>query len=301
MTINCEVYQKILEKQSSLNERESGLYRQPAIKLWKAIMKGDLTSVKKLLLNPVSGSQSANSQSLPNSNHSSNNFTTERNHGIYSRYGSVDVNDGNTCHHLFNQKSSTPLAEIASGSTLDQGDQINSCDVIGAKGAFANSYLLHNNFSNSALDLQSNQQQKDLLSSDVNLLLVERPLNKYGWTALHSACYFGHLEIVQFLTQHCEADVNAINSNGWHSLIFAIFGGHLDIIDYLLYETEVNEDLLDIQERSALKIAQQINDSDVLDLLREKTENQFSFEGSGCEKSHFNSSYESLLRSLEEY
>lgn len=26
--------------------------------------------------------------------------------------------------------------------------------------------------------------------------LVSMPLNKYGWTALHAACYFGHIKIV---------------------------------------------------------------------------------------------------------
>ena len=62
-------------------------------------------------------------------------------------------------------------------------------------------------------------------------------LNRYGWTALHAACYFGHISLVRYLIIDQCADVNAVNINGWHSLIFAVYGGHLDIVDYLLFES----------------------------------------------------------------
>ena len=55
--------------------------------------------------------------------------------------------------------------------------------------------------------------------------LVNVPLNKYGWTALHAACYYGHINIVRYLVSVHYADVNATNHNGWHSLIFAVYGG----------------------------------------------------------------------------
>lgn len=69
---------------------------------------------------------------------------------------------------------------------------------------------------------------------------IECPLNKYGWTALHAACYFGHLNLVEYLVKNQKADVNGANENGWHSLIFAVYGGHLEIVDFLLYETRVS-------------------------------------------------------------
>jgi len=50
-------------------------------------------------------------------------------------------------------------------------------------------------------------------------------LNKFGWTPLHAACYFGRLDIVKFLIEEEQADPNESNSNGWHSLIFAVMGG----------------------------------------------------------------------------
>ena len=51
-------------------------------------------------------------------------------------------------------------------------------------------------------------------------------LNKYGWTALHAACYFGRLPIVEYLIESNNCDFNLQNPNGWHSLIFAVMGGH---------------------------------------------------------------------------
>ena len=36
-------------------------------------------------------------------------------------------------------------------------------------------------------------------SSSTHDLLITAPLNKYGWTALHAACYFGHIDIVEYL------------------------------------------------------------------------------------------------------
>ncbi len=63
-------------------------------------------------------------------------------------------------------------------------------------------------------------------------------LNKFGWTALHAACYFGRLEIVKYLVEEDHADPNEKNPNGWHALIFAVMGGHGSIIiEYLLEYT----------------------------------------------------------------
>ena len=70
---------------------------------------------------------------------------------------------------------------------------------------------------------------------------------------MHTACYYGHLDIVKYLVQEQGCDVNSTNINGWHSLIFAVYGGHLDVVDYLLYETAVDINLRDTKKgRTAL-------------------------------------------------
>lgn len=97
------------------------------------------------------------------------------------------------------------------------------------------------------------------------------PLNKYGWTALHTACYAGQLELVRYFLEECDgADVNQLNSNGWNSLIFAVYGGHLDVIDFLMFETTVEIDSKDNTGKTAIQIAQEIKDDDILELFNEK-------------------------------
>ena len=84
-------------------------------------------------------------------------------------------------------------------------------------------------------------------------------LNRFGWTPLHTACFFGHLKIVQYLVQIQNADVNDTNVNGWHSLIFAVYGGHLDVVDYLLYVTDVSVQMRDSRnQRTAKDIAEML-------------------------------------------
>jgi hypothetical protein len=75
--------------------------------------------------------------------------------------------------------------------------------------------------------------------------LCKEPLNKYGWTALHAACYYGGLEIVHYLTQESFGlDIMQKNENGWHCIIFTVMGSsgrskedlkiYLDILDFLV-------------------------------------------------------------------
>ncbi|CDW90763.1 non-atpase subunit of the 26s proteasome [Stylonychia lemnae] len=150
---------------------------------------------------------------------------------------------------------------------------------------------------NSEISLQSGEFFDSSTSSnssqDQMNTSIEKPLNKFGWTALHAACFYGQIAIVQYLVEQLNADVNNTNQNGWNSLIFAIFGGHLDVIDYLLYETPIRLDLLDKQNMDALTISKEIDDQEVVDLIQEKLERS-------CDSYH-NLSYESLLKSLEEY
>ena len=101
-------------------------------------------------------------------------------------------------------------------------------------------------------------------------IFIDSPLNKYGWTALHAACYFGHMDLVAYLICDLHADVNLPNKNGWHSLIFAVYGGHLDVVDFLLYDTAVNQDQRDISHgRSAQEIAEYLGDNDLIEMFNE--------------------------------
>ena len=78
------------------------------------------------------------------------------------------------------------------------------------------------------------------LISNHGLCLKEQSINKYGWTPLHTACYFGQVDIVEYLVTELAVDVNQTNNYGWNSFVFALYGGHLDIIDFLLFECEIN-------------------------------------------------------------
>ena len=64
-------------------------------------------------------------------------------------------------------------------------------------------------------------------------------LNINQSTVLHFACRYGHLHIVQYLTQHYDdtvVNVNARNKDGCTPLHFASGSGHLPIVKYLIEE-----------------------------------------------------------------
>ena len=84
-------------------------------------------------------------------------------------------------------------------------------------------------------------------------------INKFGWTALHAACYFGRLDIVQYLIEEEQANPNEVNPNGWHSLIFSVMGGNgFEVITYLLNLNLVNINYTDSSGKSALNYAESI-------------------------------------------
>ena len=84
-------------------------------------------------------------------------------------------------------------------------------------------------------------------------------LNKFGWTSLHEASYFGKLEIVKYLIEEEGANPNDVNQNGWHSLIFCIMGGQgTNLLRYLLNVRSIDITLLDNTGRSALEYAQEM-------------------------------------------
>ncbi|TNV78894.1 hypothetical protein FGO68_gene8737 [Halteria grandinella] len=107
-------------------------------------------------------------------------------------------------------------------------------------------------------------------------LLSSAPINKFGWTSLHAACYYGKLDIVRFLCQSQSADPNAKNFNGWNALIFAVMGYALqmhgsdggthsvDVIKFLLSSTSVDYLAADKSGNTATYYAQSIDQTGVL-------------------------------------
>jgi len=74
-------------------------------------------------------------------------------------------------------------------------------------------------------DLAFVRQTSTVISEDYGSdILCTTPLNKHGWTALHAACYFARLDIVQYLCETLKVSVNTKSSSGWHSLTFAVMG-----------------------------------------------------------------------------
>ena len=58
-------------------------------------------------------------------------------------------------------------------------------------------------------------------------------MNKYKWTALHKACFKGHLNIVEILVQH-NANINLKTSDGNTALMLASWKGKSKVVKYLL-------------------------------------------------------------------
>ena len=75
-----------------------------------------------------------------------------------------------------------------------------------------------------------------------NLELVEQALqnganldatNHWGKTPLHLVCWYGHLDVVQYLLTSHAANLEATDNNGWTPLIEACYEGHLTVVKYL--------------------------------------------------------------------
>ena len=67
-----------------------------------------------------------------------------------------------------------------------------------------------------------------------------------GWTPLHSACWRGHLDVVQYLLTSHDANLEATTNAGKTPLHWACWNGHLDVVRYLLSSRRANLEATDI-------------------------------------------------------
>ncbi|WP_261378461.1 ankyrin repeat domain-containing protein [Paenibacillus agilis] len=83
--------------------------------------------------------------------------------------------------------------------------------------------------------------------------------NRYGGTALIPAAEHAHLDIIEYLVQHSDVDINHVNNLGWTALMEAIVLGsggeeHQRVVEMLIqYGADVN--IPDIDGVSALEHA----------------------------------------------
>lgn len=92
--------------------------------------------------------------------------------------------------------------------------------------------------------------------------------NENGWTALHYACFYGRLDIIQYLVQHCHAVVEIKDyTNGRTPLYYAIEKGSLKIVQYLVQECNGNVETKDNDGNTALHIASEFGHLDIILLL----------------------------------
>ena len=80
--------------------------------------------------------------------------------------------------------------------------------------------------------LLKNINNKNNNNKDNNNTIVNT-MNKYKWTALHKACFKGHLNIVEILVQH-NANINLKTSDGNTALMLASWKGKSKVVKYLL-------------------------------------------------------------------
>ena len=90
--------------------------------------------------------------------------------------------------------------------------------------------------------------------------------NAIGFTPLISASYKGHLDIVTYLVEECQADVNKVDKENESPLALACSGQHFAVIDYL-YKRGADVNVADNENCTPLYIASQEGRKEVMRLL----------------------------------
>jgi ankyrin repeat protein len=72
---------------------------------------------------------------------------------------------------------------------------------------------------------------------------VNETNNDTNWTALHFACYYGHVDVVKFLLNDSNANIQMKTSNGCTSLHLAARFGHLNVVQYLIDDAPTCADI----------------------------------------------------------
>ena len=73
-----------------------------------------------------------------------------------------------------------------------------------------------------------------------NLCAAVNIADSNGYTPLHFACYFGHLEVVVYLITELNQPLNTVDSDNSTPLHLACACGHLDIVKYLVEQHHTN-------------------------------------------------------------
>jgi ankyrin repeat protein len=79
--------------------------------------------------------------------------------------------------------------------------------------------------------------------------------NRYGRTAMHYAIYSGMLEIVQYLVGTASADIHGLDNYGFTSLHCASEKASLEIVQYLVEQCGANMRALDFKGNTPLHLA----------------------------------------------
>ena len=55
-----------------------------------------------------------------------------------------------------------------------------------------------------------------------------------GMSALHLAAQSGHCDVVRYLVENTELDINSLDDGGWTAMVWAAEHRHLETVRYLL-------------------------------------------------------------------
>jgi len=98
---------------------------------------------------------------------------------------------------------------------------------------------------------------------------IDMARNSRNCNALHVACQHGRLEVVKYLVESCQANVNLQNRDTWTPLHLACQCGSLEIVKYLIALPQVNANLQDNSRYTALHHACSCNNLELVKCLVE--------------------------------